>query len=213
MFKTLEGDRTARNRRFLPDSGRYDPRRGRSRRAYGRRRGEGRGGLRRAQGRAARCAGEVGIAPRWWHEGIAGPAGFVVGAGLLASPWWSKTLPAADYPLVIVPGAIFATFGAVCGAARPLAALAHAGVDAVHDGVRGHVRGADVHAIPSRPRRYVYDRAAFADSRRAGRCLGGRGSSPAFFAIVCLGTAALGVRGACARMRAAATATTTNRES
>ena len=46
-------------------------------------------------------------------RGAIGPAlpgllAFLVGAGLLASPWWSKTLPASDYPLVIVLGAVFA---------------------------------------------------------------------------------------------------------
>ena len=37
---------------------------------------------------------------------------FLVGAGLLAAPWWSATLPASDYPLVIVLGAVFASIGA-----------------------------------------------------------------------------------------------------
>ena len=37
---------------------------------------------------------------------------FLVGAGLLAAPWWSARLPASDYPLVIVLGCLFAAFGA-----------------------------------------------------------------------------------------------------
>jgi len=50
-------------------------------------------------------------------RGAMGPAlpgllAFLVGAGLLASPWWSKTLPVSDYPLVIVLGAVFAGMGA-----------------------------------------------------------------------------------------------------
>jgi hypothetical protein len=43
---------------------------------------------------------------------LPGLLAFVVGAGLLASPWWSKTLPASDYPLVIALGAAFAGMGA-----------------------------------------------------------------------------------------------------
>jgi hypothetical protein len=36
----------------------------------------------------------------------------LVGAALLVAPWWSSTLPATDYPLVIVLGSLFASFGA-----------------------------------------------------------------------------------------------------
>ena len=35
-----------------------------------------------------------------------------VGLCLLAAPWWSATLPASDYPLVIVLGTVFASIGA-----------------------------------------------------------------------------------------------------
>ena len=50
-------------------------------------------------------------------RGALGPAlpgllAFVIGTGLLVSPWWSTTLPASDYPLVIVLGAVFASIGA-----------------------------------------------------------------------------------------------------
>ena len=37
---------------------------------------------------------------------------FLVGAGLVSGPWWSSTLPASDYPLVIVLGVAFASIGA-----------------------------------------------------------------------------------------------------
>ena len=36
---------------------------------------------------------------------------FLVGAGLLAAPWWSARLQPPDYPLVIVLGSLFAAFG------------------------------------------------------------------------------------------------------
>ena len=50
-------------------------------------------------------------------RGALGPAlpgllAFVIGTGLLVSPWWSTTLPASDYPLVVVLGAVFASIGA-----------------------------------------------------------------------------------------------------
>lgn len=39
----------------------------------------------------------------------------VVGAALVAAPWWSATLDRADYPLVIVLGVLFTGIGAaVC---------------------------------------------------------------------------------------------------
>jgi hypothetical protein len=36
---------------------------------------------------------------------------FFIGAVLLCAPWWSSTLPASDYPLVVVLGTVFATIG------------------------------------------------------------------------------------------------------
>ena len=36
---------------------------------------------------------------------------FFIGAALLCAPWWSSTLPASDYPLVIVLGMVFAAIG------------------------------------------------------------------------------------------------------
>ena len=44
-----------------------------------------------------------------WAPGL---LAFLVGASLLAAPWWSSRLPASDYPLVIVLGCLFAAFGA-----------------------------------------------------------------------------------------------------
>ena len=36
---------------------------------------------------------------------------FFIGVALLCAPWWSSTLPACDYPLVIVLGMGFAAIG------------------------------------------------------------------------------------------------------
>jgi hypothetical protein len=44
-----------------------------------------------------------------WAPGL---LAFLVGASLLAAPWWSSRLPASDYPLVIVLGCLFAGIGA-----------------------------------------------------------------------------------------------------
>lgn len=35
----------------------------------------------------------------------------LVGLALLAAPWWSRTLPAGDYPLTLVLGSLFAGIG------------------------------------------------------------------------------------------------------
>jgi len=43
---------------------------------------------------------------------LPGLLAFVIGVALLVSPWWSTTLPASEYPLVIVLGAVFASIGA-----------------------------------------------------------------------------------------------------
>lgn len=42
----------------------------------------------------------------------AGILALLVGGALIAAPWWSSTLPASDYPLAYVLGAIFAGLGA-----------------------------------------------------------------------------------------------------
>lgn len=40
-----------------------------------------------------------------------GVLALLVGAGLISGPWWSSTLPVSDYPLVIVLGVVFAAIG------------------------------------------------------------------------------------------------------
>ena len=45
-------------------------------------------------------------------KAVPGLVAFLVGAALLAAPWWSSTLPGSDYPLVIVLGSVFAAIGA-----------------------------------------------------------------------------------------------------
>jgi hypothetical protein len=42
---------------------------------------------------------------------LPGLIAFLVGAALLAAPWWSSTLPRGDYPLVIALGSVFAAIG------------------------------------------------------------------------------------------------------
>jgi hypothetical protein len=42
---------------------------------------------------------------------VPGLIAFLIGAGLLAGPWWSSTLPRSDYPLVIMLGTVFAAIG------------------------------------------------------------------------------------------------------
>ncbi len=132
-------------------------------------------------------------------RGAIGPAlpgllAFLVGAGLLASPWWSKTLPASDYPLVIVLGAVFACIGAF--AALPdswprLRTLTFALFMAAFGVVCAALTFTPLH--PDADGTY-----------RIGGVAGFATSGPmpwwarlvaAFFMIVCLGTAALGLWG------------------
>lgn len=132
-------------------------------------------------------------------RGAIGPAlpgllAFLVGAGLLASPWWSKTLPASDYPLVIVLGAVFACIGAF--AALPdswprLRTLTFALFMAAFGVVCAALTFTPLH--PDADGTY-----------RIGGVAGFATSAPmplwvrlvaAFFMIVCLGTAALGLWG------------------
>ena len=42
---------------------------------------------------------------------VPGLIAFLVGAGLIAAPQWSATLPANDYPVVIALGSVFAAIG------------------------------------------------------------------------------------------------------
>jgi membrane associated rhomboid family serine protease len=125
---------------------------------------------------------------------LPGLLAFAVGAGLLVSPWWSKTLPASDYPLVIVLGAVFACIGAF--AALPdtwprLRTLAFALFMAAFGVVCAALTFTPFH--PDADGTY-----------RIGGVAGFATSAPmpwwarlvaAFFMIVCLGTAALGLWG------------------
>jgi hypothetical protein len=40
-----------------------------------------------------------------------GVVALLVGAALIAAPWWSSTLPGSDFPLVIELGVLFAAIG------------------------------------------------------------------------------------------------------
>jgi hypothetical protein len=125
---------------------------------------------------------------------LPGLLAFAVGAGLLVSPWWSQTLPASDYPLVIVLGAVFACIGAF--AALPdswprLRTLAFALFMAAFGVVCAALAFTPLH--PDADGTY-----------RIGGVEGFATSGPmpwwarlvaAFFMIVCLGTAALGLWG------------------
>jgi hypothetical protein len=63
--------------------------------------------------RGARSIRSVRIGQRGaFSSAVPGLLAFVVGAGLLAAPWWSATLSASDYPLAIILGAVFASIGA-----------------------------------------------------------------------------------------------------
>ena len=55
-------------------------------------------------------AAAPGVAQR-----IVGLLVLVIGAGLLAAPWWSSTLAASDRLLVVVLGSVFAAIGAYAG--------------------------------------------------------------------------------------------------
>ena len=61
---------------------------------------------------------------------------FLVGAALVTGPWWSSTLPASDYPLVIVLGVAFAGIGAFAALPESWPRL-RAGVFAVFMGAFG----------------------------------------------------------------------------
>jgi hypothetical protein len=125
---------------------------------------------------------------------IPGLLAFFIGAALSSAPWWSSTLPASDYPLVIVLGTVFATIGVF--AALPetwqrLRALSFASFM----GTFGLVCAA-LALTPLHP--------AAEGTLTIGGIAGFAGSAPmpwwarivaGFFAIVCLGAAVLGVWG------------------
>jgi hypothetical protein len=133
---------------------------------------------------------------------LPGLLAFVIGTGLLVSPWWSTTLPASDYPLVIVLGAVFASIGAF--AALPdrwprLRQLAFMSFMAVFGVFCAALTFSPWH--PAADGTYsIGGVAGFATSQPMplwARMVAG------FFAIVCLGAAALGaldlIRGSATR--------------
>lgn len=123
----------------------------------------------------------------------AAPGLFVllIGTALLAAPWWSSTLPAADYPLTIVLGTAFAAIGVF--AALPdswprLRTLSFAAFMATFGLVCAALALSPLHPAAD-------------GSWSIGGVAGFSASGPmpwwargvaGFFAIVCLGTAALG---------------------
>ncbi len=123
-------------------------------------------------------------------KSLPGWLAFLVGAGLLAAPWWSATLPASDYPLVIVLGTVFASIGAF--AALPdrwpgLRSLAFAVFMAAFGGFCAALAMTPFH--PDADGTYAIGGVrGFATSQPMpwwARIVAG------FFAIVCLGAAAL----------------------
>ena len=125
---------------------------------------------------------------------LPGVLALVVGAGLLASPWWSKTLPASDYPLVIVPGAIFASFGAY--AALPeswprLRTLAMTLFMAAFGVMCAAMTFTPFHPDPDG----TYTIAGIKGLHASGPMPWWARIVAGFFAILCLGTAALGTLG------------------
>lgn len=125
---------------------------------------------------------------------IPGLLAFVVGAALLGAPWWSSTLPRSDYPLVAVLGTVFAAIGAF--AALPeswprLRAMMFAAFMGAFGLVCAALTFAPLHASDD-------------GTLTIGGISGFVSSGPipwwarivaGFFAIVCLGAAALGVWG------------------
>jgi hypothetical protein len=64
----------------------------------------------------SRTLPEPDAAPRWaTHtpmKSLPGALLLLVGLGLIGAPYWSATLPASDYPIVLILGVIFSGFGA-----------------------------------------------------------------------------------------------------
>ena len=119
---------------------------------------------------------------------------FLVGAALLAAPWWSPTLPRSDYPLVAVLGTVFAAIGVF--AALPeswprLRALFFALFMATFGLVCAALALTPLHPAPDGTWT-IGGVAGFVTSEPMpwwARIVAG------FFAIVCLGTAVLGLWG------------------
>jgi hypothetical protein len=125
---------------------------------------------------------------------VPGLIAFLVGAALLAAPWWSSTLPRSDYPLVVVLGTVFAAIGVY--AALPeswprMRALFFALFMATFGLVCAALALTPLHPAPDGTWT-IGGVAGFVTSEPMpwwARIVAG------FFAIVCLGTAALGLWG------------------
>jgi hypothetical protein len=119
---------------------------------------------------------------------------FFIGVALLCAPRWSSTLPASDYPLVIVLGMVFAAIGVL--AALPeswqrLRALSFALFMATFGLVCAALALTPLHAAADGTLT-IGGIAGFASSAPMpwwARIVAG------FFAIICLGAAALGLWG------------------
>lgn len=116
---------------------------------------------------------------------------FLVGAGLASGPWWSSTLPASDYPLVIVLGVAFAAIGAFVALPESwprLRTAAFAGFMGAFGLICAALALAPLHPDGKSP---IGGIASFASGTIPwwARIVAG------FFAIVCLGVAALGMWG------------------
>jgi hypothetical protein len=125
---------------------------------------------------------------------VPGLFAFLVGAGLLSGPWWSSTLPAGDYPLVMILGVAFAAIGAFVALPETWPRLRTA-VFALFMGAFGLMCAAlalaPLHPSPDGTLT-IGGVAGFAASGPVpwwARFIAG------FFAIICLGAAAFGVWG------------------
>jgi hypothetical protein len=125
---------------------------------------------------------------------VPGLIAFLVGAALLVAPWWSSTLPRSDYPLVSVLGTMFAAIGvfAVLPESWPrMRALFFALFMATFGLVCAALAFTPLHPAPDGTWT-IGGVAGFVTSEPMpwwARIVAG------FFAIVCLGTAVLGLWG------------------
>ena len=117
---------------------------------------------------------------------------FLVGAALLGAPWWSATLPASDYPLTAVLGAVFAAIGIFAALPESWPRLRTLSFSAFM-GAFGLVCA----ALTLSPLHPAADRTwtigGVTSFAAAGPVPWWARLVAGFFAIVCLGTAALGL--------------------
>jgi hypothetical protein len=125
---------------------------------------------------------------------VPGLLAFFIGAALLSAPWWSSTLAAGDYPLVIVLGTVFTAIGVFAALPESWPRLRSLSF-ALFMGTFGLVCAA-LTLTPLHP--------AADGTWTIGGITGFASSGPmpwwarivaGFFAIVCLGAAVLGVWG------------------